>query len=624
MEAKKEQTNNIINDNTNIKNRITREQFKQRRLQRYEELFDFLGLNNTYVKLRFDEKNNSEKYTYIYFDEKNKKLIKQSLYNITSNELYPYLKEEDVDYKFLKKNKNDESWKIGDFQKLYSVLKDLYKFKNRVVDELMYDIDFRQKEKIKLEVIEQEHNDLRILKITKNNVDIILNENGYEIDAKKYLRYLKIYKEVFPNFVEYLNFLTYILFDSGRKESFVYINAPSNWGKSFLMGVFNELGVGLEVVAASLEKRPSPLTAKMFENKINLFIDEFKVFKHDYKMLTDHFNLESKNKDEVQVPLFLKTFISAEFSTSFEDGVDEQITNRVLVYDYNTNKTKLLKDYVFNELNIDKKEFKFYIKLFIKRYLTKKINYIRNNLDKINIEKEKNKIFEKNKLNTENLELKLLKLFFKEINIILENNKNNLKNNNEKLEIIITEDNKIFVNKSFIQFSNFKKFIEYIVKKEDEETQKKLGHKIRTNILKSIFEYTLRQKRIGKARVDLVEIDLDYIERKIDLLEKKDTKNEYKYTNYLKNKLLKKEEELNKLQKQLLEKEQQLKQKDDKIAELEEQLERLSIQLENYENESKEKENKPFELYTNDDENANEEVSKEVDEYFNDIDDIPF
>jgi len=42
------------------------------------------------------------------------------------------------------------------------------------------------------------------------------------------------------------------------------------------------------------------------------------------------------------------------------------------------------------------------------------------------------------------------------------------------------------------------------------------------------------------------------------------------------------------------------------------------------ENESKEKENKPFELYTNDDENANEEVSKEVDEYFNDIDDIPF
>jgi len=566
MEAKKEQTNNIINDNTNIKNRITREQFKQRRLQRYEELFDFLGLNNTYVKLRFDEKNNSEKYTYIYFDEKNKKLIKQSLYNITSNELYPYLKEEDVDYKFLKKNKNDESWKIGDFQKLYSVLKDLYKFKNRVVDELMYDIDFRQKEKIKLEVIEQEHNDLRILKITKNNVDIILNENGYEIDAKKYLRYLKIYKEVFPNFVEYLNFLTYILFDSGRKESFVYINAPSNWGKSFLMGVFNELGVGLEVVAASLEKRPSPLTAKMFENKINLFIDEFKVFKHDYKMLTDHFNLESKNKDEVQVPLFLKTFISAEFSTSFEDGVDEQITNRVLVYDYNTNKTKLLKDYVFNELNIDKKEFKFYIKLFIKRYLTKKINYIRNNLDKINIEKEKNKIFEKNKLNTENLELKLLKLFFKEINIILENNKNNLKNNNEKLEIIITEDNKIFVNKSFIQFSNFKKFIEYIVKKEDEETQKKLGHKIRTNILKSIFEYTLRQKRIGKARVDLVEIDLDYIERKIDLLEKKDTKNEYKYTNYLKNKLLKKEEELNKLQKQLLEKEQQLKQKDDKIG----------------------------------------------------------
>ena len=578
---RKENLNNNYNKN-NVNNKISRrKQFKQQKISKYSELFDLLDLNDTFVQITVDEKNGyTEKYTFIEFDEEKQDVIKLSLYNITKNELYPFLLDVDKEYKFIKKSKKDDPDKIGDFQKLYEILKELYKFKNKTINDVVYEINFRQKEKTKIEVVEQQNNNLKILKVIKNNVDFVLNENEFKIDTKKYLKYLRLYKEVFLNFIEYLNFLTYILFDSGRKESFVYINAPSNWGKSFLMSVFNELNVGLEVVAASLEKRPSPLTVEMFKNKINMFIDEFKVFKHDYKLLTDHFNLESKNRDEVQVPLFLKTFISAEYSTSFEDGVDEQITNRVIVYDYNTKKTKLLKDYVFNELKIDKEEFKFYIKLFIKRYLNKKINYIKHNFEKINIEELKNKIFEKNKIQAENLELKLLKLFFKEINIILERNKENIKNNNESLEITINEDNKIFVNKNFIQFSNFKKFIEYIVKKEDEETQKKLGHKIRTNILKSIFEYTVRQKRIGKARVDLIEIDLDYIERKIDLLEKKDTKNEYKYTNYLKNKLLEKEQQIKQLQQQLKQKEELLNDITNKYNNLEKELEMLKKEKE--------------------------------------------
>ena len=48
--------------------------------------------------------------------------------------------------------------------------------------------------------------------IQKNNIEFLF-DNNIKIDKNKLYYYLKQYLKVFPNFIEFLNFITYNLFD---------------------------------------------------------------------------------------------------------------------------------------------------------------------------------------------------------------------------------------------------------------------------------------------------------------------------------------------------------------------------------------------------------------------------
>jgi len=493
------------------------------------------------------------------------------------------------------------------FDNFYYTLKD-YFLNEKFVDNIVFYLDFKQKEKLRFEYIDNN------LYIYKNFIEF-RNVHIEDFDKNKYKYLVKTYiKNVFPYFDELLDIITYNLFDKGLKRSYIYVNSPSDWGKSFLMDLFNELNIGLETTIEKITKTPSPYNAEHFKDKILLMIDEFTIFKKELKSLTNKFLLEPKNKSQVNIQLFTKLFVSAELSVSFDDATDEQIINRIIFYDMYNSNVKKVED--LKKENIDLNELHNYLKVYVKRYITKKIEYIKRN--NINVVKKIDEIFEKRKMNVEDIEDRMKKIFLDFIDITISNNENNERYIefylfNSKV-IIDKEDKKVYITK-------FPKFIEEYLKNElDEQSFKKFKYKFNKKTLERIYKYEYERTTINKKQERFYIIDYEYLQETIN---NNITKEEYKNNKLLKQlnnlqiQLQQKDEEINKLQ-------QQLKQKDDKIAELEEQLERLSIQLENYENESEEKENESFESYQNNDKNANEEVSKEVDEYFGNIEDIPF
>jgi hypothetical protein len=561
----------------------------------YKDLLTLLGLNDNSILIKSRKNGKEITNILIIYDENGKKKINiENFYTLCKDDLYEYF-DTDLKQKYQKDPLYSNYFiKVKNYQALWEKLTKVYKEEGLIFDEgnVIYDIDFLQQDEIKFKIYQMQNKDENIIKITRNNVDFILDDEN--IEPKKYYRYLKLYKKVFPDFFEYINFLALNLFDAGRKTSYVYLNAPSDWGKSFLMGVFNELGIGLTVLPKSLEKRPSPLTPEMFRNKINLFIDEFKTFKHDYKMMTNSLQLESKNRNESTIPLFLKTFMSAEYSASFEDGVDDQIKNRVMIYKYKKGEVELLKDLLLKEKIIDK-EFMKYIKVFIKRFLTKKVKYIRNNIDKIEIDKEINNIYKKNKLRVENLESKLLKIFLSEMYDLRE------RNNNREYPFEFNQDfdNKnqiIFLNDNIVRFTQLEKFVEGIIRNENKETQKKFEYKMRGEFYKEIFEYTTRRAGTNKLKY-YKEIDLNYLEKKLELLERKENVSnedeELKQINYLRKENLKLLNQISKLENELNEKKErieshanEIKESKNQIADLQNQINKLYNNINNNSSES--------------------------------------
>jgi len=498
---------------------ISRKNFKKQKTNEFEKLFDILELNDTY--LLYEEKGNSEKFYLVEINEEKNDIRKENLYNIVKDELFPFLAEIENPY-YNKKNKKNEN-KIPDYQVLYQILKDLYKQKDKIVKNLIYDINFRQEETIKLEKFEND------LYITKNNVSFYIKCNEYDFNINKYKFFVKKYlKDVFPHFIEYLDYLTLNLFDKGRKTSYVYLNVFSNWGKSFLMDLFAEMKIGVITNSKSIEKVPSPLTPEMFNNKVNLFIDEFKIFKSELKEMTNKLLLESKNRDLTIVPVFLKTFLSAEYSASFEDGVDQQILNRVLIYNYSKEEVKGV-EYLKEKENVDTSELMYYLKIFTKRYIQKRINYLKNK-DGIYIQQKIKEIFDKRKLEVENIEHKIIKLFLNEIEFLL-NNETSLNYNYEKIndkEVYNLDKGvkivKIENNTEHIYISNIKNFLEILLNYEDEETQKKIRWKLRTRILNEIFETTEQSIRLHKVVRKFYKVNINYLKQKLNELNNSESK----------------------------------------------------------------------------------------------------
>lgn len=160
------------------------------------------------------------------------------------------------------------------------------------------------------------------------------------ISEFEYSEILNDYKTHFPFFDDFLKLIIDMRFAKDRKASFLHIRVKSNWGKSFLSGLLQNLQVGFEVDYHNLiNKGANDISPIQVRNSFVLILDEFNNFSAEMKKLSHDFRFAPKFGMTEKVELFLKILLSAEKSPSFSDGVDSQIINRVMSFDIHDEQT---------------------------------------------------------------------------------------------------------------------------------------------------------------------------------------------------------------------------------------------------------------------------------------------
>ena len=165
------------------------------------------------------------------------------------------------------------------------------------------------------------------------------------MEDSEYNEIIEDFKEHFIYFDEFLKLIVDMRLAKDRKASFLHLRVKSNWGKSFLSGLLQNLHIGFEIDYHNLmNKGANDIAPIQVRNSFVLILDEFNTFSAEMKKLSHNFRFAPKFGMTESVPLYLKILMSAEKSISFSGGVDEQIVNRVMVMDINNDEAVRLTD----------------------------------------------------------------------------------------------------------------------------------------------------------------------------------------------------------------------------------------------------------------------------------------
>lgn len=161
-------------------------------------------------------------------------------------------------------------------------------------------------------------------------------DDKFSISAEMLKEIVDDYREHFPQFDDFLDWLIANRFTTNRRTSYTYLRVNAGFGKSFLASLFENLGTGRKILQSQLKHNSaSDLSPADFRNSFILMIDEFTHFMQELKDLTHGMYLSAKYQLSEYVPLYSKVFMSAEKSTSFfgDAGVDAQLADRVSILD---------------------------------------------------------------------------------------------------------------------------------------------------------------------------------------------------------------------------------------------------------------------------------------------------
>jgi len=272
---------------------------------------------------------------------------------------------------------------------------------------------------------------------------------------------------------DFIDYIVAVRFAQDRKLSYLNLNAPSNWGKSFLMNICEELYISTEVRVSDLrEDKATGLSVNSVLNSFVLFIDEFKKFTNVLFKYTHNLIIEEKFRQAVKVQSYAKILLNADESESFSYAVDEQIKNRVLVM-------KIKSDIKLDDRDLYKKNsyvYKQVVKEYFYEEITKRIEHYKK-LGKIEsvaeAERKLRELKEKYKIesnfNVDDLIRETIAQFLVEIKNKNEDNYNNFENKIK--DKIIFVDNNIYIKSAIKTILN-------ILKEElDEAEFKKVEYK---------------------------------------------------------------------------------------------------------------------------------------------------
>lgn len=190
---------------------------------------------------------------------------------------------------------------------------------------------------------QRDHISMRVDMFTEKG-SLILNKDGVEIIyphspftpklSKHQANIVDDFKEHFPQLDNTLHFIIASRFAADRKQSYLWWQASSDFGKGFLMSTLKSLGIVTEVSVKEVEKMfegaPVGRSEADFKNSMVLCVDEFKTARSEMKQLQSEMQLSPKNQLSQTVQLYTKIFMSAEDVPSFasDDGIEDQFANR--------------------------------------------------------------------------------------------------------------------------------------------------------------------------------------------------------------------------------------------------------------------------------------------------------
>lgn len=163
------------------------------------------------------------------------------------------------------------------------------------------------------------------------------------------------YVQHFPEFESLVLLVLHARFATDRRHAFVWLHSPSSWGKGFLLAIFQQLRLVVEIPTAEIEKAmaggPVGLSLTDTLRTWILFVDEFKAVSSEFKLLNRQISISPKNQLRCTVQLFTKLFASAENVRSLVgDGVEAQFNNRFAYLPPSTYDKKLEDRPLFIEL----------------------------------------------------------------------------------------------------------------------------------------------------------------------------------------------------------------------------------------------------------------------------------
>jgi len=176
------------------------------------------------------------------------------------------------------------------------------------------------------------------LELREDDARIILTHRPFQCQGKYEQAIVDDFKAHFARFDELLTFIVMSRFVLDRKKSYLWIQADSDWGKGFILGILKTMRCCVETsmkeIEAMLEGKPSGRSPKDFKRAFVLVIDEFKTVKSELKQLQSEISLSPKNQLVSSVEVFAKLFLSAESVGSLvtENGVEDQFCNRMSIF----------------------------------------------------------------------------------------------------------------------------------------------------------------------------------------------------------------------------------------------------------------------------------------------------
>lgn len=181
-----------------------------------------------------------------------------------------------------------------------------------------------------------------IMELDQDFVNIVYRHAPLEVSSSIHSkvdpRVVPDYLQHFPRLPEILKFIAAARFARDRKKAYLWVHAPSDWGKGLFMGALEALGCAVEVsmtdIERMLEGSPTGHSPESFKRKFVLSLNEVKAIKREVKEIERTIRMSPKFQMATSVDVYAKILWSADNIPSLvgEEGVEDQLANRISVF----------------------------------------------------------------------------------------------------------------------------------------------------------------------------------------------------------------------------------------------------------------------------------------------------